>query len=290
MLLIIEALLILSALGQVSLCSGMNITDINTDHVIIMIVWLQDHRAAAEEITLDMAPDSFDDQYDDDLYDGCTEKMKKLVDTEYLEKELEKSEDFKDVWEAGENQFKAGEDNLTRKQLIAMYVYTSNRVYVDFNAAVRTGKKNYKDETFTWFSLHFLLTKALQILKKTQKKSYSTIYRGTDSKFVGEKGITFRFGSFASFSLDKSEAQKYAKIPGKRSETGTCFEINDYEGAELTKYSIYIEEEVLIPPYEIFKVTDVRTNDWCSKVFVLKSVGGKSNLNCALIKHKTNIL
>jgi len=37
MLLIIEALFIVAALGQVSLCSSMNITDINTDEVIILI-------------------------------------------------------------------------------------------------------------------------------------------------------------------------------------------------------------------------------------------------------------
>ncbi|XP_048028588.1 NAD(P)(+)--arginine ADP-ribosyltransferase 2-like [Megalobrama amblycephala] len=231
-----------------------------------------------------MAPDSFDDRYV-----GCTETMEKLVNTEYLRKELEKSGDFRNAWEAGKNQFKAAADNLKRNHLIAMYVYTLDTVYGDFNAAVRTGKKKYKDKTFKWFSLHFLLTKALQILKKTQKKSYSTIYRGTRSTFKGERDMTFRFGSFTSFSLNKVVAQGFARIPGKHSGTGTCFEISDYKGAEVSKYSRYPgEKEVLIPPYEMFKVTDVRTNDWCNTVFVLKSAGEKSYLNCALIK--TNIL
>ncbi|KAK2916853.1 hypothetical protein Q8A67_001227 [Cirrhinus molitorella] len=71
MLLIIEAFLLISAaLGQ-------------------------DHRAAGEEqiYQLDMALNSVDD-----LYYGCKEKMAKLVKTEFLEKELNNSDDFRNAW------------------------------------------------------------------------------------------------------------------------------------------------------------------------------------------------
>ncbi|KAK2916857.1 hypothetical protein Q8A67_001231 [Cirrhinus molitorella] len=49
----------------------------------------QDHRAAVEgQISpLDMAPNSVDDQYE-----GCTEKMRNLVETKYLEKEISQPE------------------------------------------------------------------------------------------------------------------------------------------------------------------------------------------------------
>ncbi|CAM4334445.1 unnamed protein product [Leuciscus chuanchicus] len=49
------------------------------------------------------------------------------------------------------------------------------------------------------------------------------------------------------------------------------------------------EKEVLIPPYEKFKVTAVMTRSeqkdlWCETVFTLKSSGTRSDLNCALFK------
>ncbi len=45
---------------------------------------------------------------------------------------------------------------------------------------------------------------------------------------------------------------------------------------------------MLIPPYEKFKVTAVKTKGqegaWCDTVFVLNSTGTRSDLNCALFK------
>ncbi len=60
----------------------------------------------------------------------------------------------------------------------------------------------------------------------------------------------------------------------------------------MTNYSrLDHEKEVLIPPYEKFKVTDVKTKGqkgaWCETVFTLKSTGIKSYLNCALFKKQT---
>lgn len=168
---------------------------------------------------------------------------------------------------------------IYRIYFIPIYAYTMNGVYNEFNRAVRTEKQKYKDKTFAWYSLHFLLTKALQFLKKVQNKSYP-VYRGTQSKFKGEKGMTFRFGSFTSFSRKQSVAKDFAK-----EDLGTCFEIKDYKGAYVAEYSKFPgEEEVLSPPYEKFEVIDVKTDDWCKTVFVLKSAGKESNLNCALFK------
>ncbi|KAK2916858.1 hypothetical protein Q8A67_001232 [Cirrhinus molitorella] len=52
------------------------------------------------------------------------------------------------------------------------------------------------------------------------------------------------------------------------------------------------EKEVLIPPYEKFKVTAVKTRKgqkdlWCETVYELKSSGNRSDLNCALFKKPT---
>ncbi|XP_048034458.1 erythroblast NAD(P)(+)--arginine ADP-ribosyltransferase-like [Megalobrama amblycephala] len=251
MLLIIEALLlILAALGQ-------------------------DHRAAAgQKYPLNMALNSVDDQYM-----GCREKMEKLVETKYLKKEIKDSSEFRDTWHDGENKAKKPQDNLKQIHSVAIYVYTNNNshVYRNFNNAVRGEKQKYKDQKFKWYSLHFLLTEAVQILKKTQNKCYST-YRGSTVEFDKIVPNTkVRFGSFTSSSLDRKVANDF----GLKS----CFEIETCEGADVIKYSKYPDQkEVLIPPYEKFTVVDVKTKGqegaWCDTVFKLKSSGKKSYLNC----------
>ncbi|XDV47625.1 hypothetical protein PO909_017206 [Leuciscus waleckii] len=249
MLLIIEALLfILTALGQ-------------------------DHRASAA-YPLDMALDSVDDQYD-----GCRENMKHR---ENLAKEMFLNDFNSDYQEAEKNA--KPENNLKKIHSIAIYVYTNNQstVFSKFNRAIRTEKKKYKDGNFKWYSLQFLLTEAIQILKKnteaTQEKC-NTTYRGTTVEFDKDvKNKEVRFGSFTSSSFDKQIAKDFG--------TKSCFEIYTCEGADVIKYSkIPKQKEVLIPPYEIFKVTDVKTirdqNDlWCETLYTLKSSGKKSYLNC----------
>ncbi|KAK9978436.1 hypothetical protein ABG768_020187 [Culter alburnus] len=251
MLLIIEALLlILAALGQ-------------------------DHRAAAgQKYPLDMALNSVDDEYM-----GCKEKMEKLVNTKLLKKELQKSPDFKTAWE--NNKAKSPNNNLTKDHTIAIYVYSDATVYKHFNSDTRRDK-DHKHMPYKWYSLHFLLTDAIQILKKTQNQCYST-FRGTNVRFnedVLNKEV--RFGSFTSSSLDRKVARRFGKV--------SCFEIHTCEGADVANYSkLPREKEVLIPPYEKFKVVDVKTKEeqkglWCETVFVLESTGTRSDLNCALFK------
>ncbi|XP_056091587.1 NAD(P)(+)--arginine ADP-ribosyltransferase 2-like [Rhinichthys klamathensis goyatoka] len=255
MLLIIEALLlILAALGQ-------------------------DHSAAAVEgqiYQLDMAPNSVDDQYD-----GCKDEMAKLVKTELLKNELKKSPDFKTAWEKGEKFAKSQNDDLTKNHSIAIYVYSDALVYKPFNNDTRHDKNQYKHMKYKWYSLHFLLTNAIQILKKTQNQCYTT-YRGTNLFYKNVLNKEVRFGSFASSSLDRKVARGFGNV--------SCFEINTCKGANVTEYSkLPHEKEVLIPPYEKFKVTAVKTrgeqkDPWCETVFYLNSTETRSDLNCALFK------
>uniref|UniRef100_A0A673JAD2 NAD(P)(+)--arginine ADP-ribosyltransferase n=1 Tax=Sinocyclocheilus rhinocerous TaxID=307959 RepID=A0A673JAD2_9TELE len=233
--------------------------------------------AAVEGLKLDMALKSVDDQYK-----GCKSKMAHLVKTKYLMKEINNSAQFKIGWQVGEMFVKFPNGYLKRSHLIAIYVYSDNNVYQNFNPDNRSGKKQYKHKTYKWYSLYFLLTEAIQILKKTQYGCRLT-YRGTSvefNKYVPNKEV--RFGSFASSSLDRNIAQGF----GSKS----CFEIYTCEGADVSGYSKYPhEKEVLIPPYETFKVTAVRTRTyqpylWCDTVFTLKSTGTRSDLNCDTLK------
>ncbi|XP_056306046.1 ecto-ADP-ribosyltransferase 5 [Danio aesculapii] len=248
--------------------------------LLIFAALEQDHRAfAAGTINpLDKALNSVDAQYK-----GCEVKMANLVKTKYLKKELNSMPKYKKVWMAGEKHVKKPAGHLTRNHLIALYVYIDTSLYKDFNSATRNGRKQYKQKTFKWYSLHFLLTQAVQILSKTQ--GCIKTYRGTSVEFtknVLNKEI--RFGSFASSSLDPKVAQGFGSV--------SCFEILTCHGAHVAQYSQFpYEKEVLIPPYEKFRVTAVRTkqyhfNLWCNTVYTLKSTGTKSDLNCAMTPKK----
>ncbi|RXN05821.1 erythroblast NAD(P)(+)--arginine ADP-ribosyltransferase-like protein [Labeo rohita] len=186
MLLVIEALILISAaLGQ-------------------------DNRTADTDerqiIPLDMAENSVDDKF----Y-WCTKKMEYRVQTEFLRKELLNT-DFAKAWETAEQKHKTPEDNLSKNHSVAIYVYTDTKTYTTFNDAVRNGKQNYKDETYAWYSLHFWLTEAIQILKKKQTKCFNT-YRGTKDEYDKnvKKGKEIRFGSFTSSSLDREKAADFGK-------------------------------------------------------------------------------
>ncbi|XP_073721098.1 ecto-ADP-ribosyltransferase 5-like [Misgurnus anguillicaudatus] len=216
-----------------------------------------------------MAPDSVDD-----LYDGCTEMMKKQVERDYYNKEIDANKSgFGKAWNLGKIKFPKQQD---RNHLIAIYVYTGAvpGLYKEFNQDVRTGIKKYQNKTFSWYTLYFWLTQAIQALKKTQNECILT-YRGTWDTFDGVNNTEIRFGSFASSSPDQFVAKGFG--------TESCFEIETCQGANVSKYSWKRDQnEVLIPPYETFKVTDIKNYDWCKTVFVLKSYRIMSNLNCSV--------
>ncbi|KAK9966113.1 hypothetical protein ABG768_003241 [Culter alburnus] len=251
MLLIIEAFLFLAALRQ-------------------------DHRAAAEdtEYPLDMAPNSVDDRY----Y-GCEKKMADLVNKKYLENEKKKSPKFEAAWIVADKETSKLNlfSKLSRQHKIAIKVCADDNVRSEFSRDTRNGKQSFKDNTYKWYSLHFLLTEAIRILKKKENKCFDT-FRGTNDKFTYESGEV-GFGSFTSSSLDRERAKHFGRI--------SCFEIHTCEGADVSEYSRYPDmKEVLIPPYEKFNVAVKTKTDepdlWCETVYILKSIGIRSDLNCAL--------
>uniref|UniRef100_A0A4W5QA86 NAD(P)(+)--arginine ADP-ribosyltransferase n=1 Tax=Hucho hucho TaxID=62062 RepID=A0A4W5QA86_9TELE len=162
---------------------------------------------------------------------------------------------------------------------ICAYSGGEPKIHDEFNKAVLSKKNEYS--SFEFHSLHFLLTDALRRLKENQNGCLKT-FRRTKNIFLGEVNKEIRFGFFASSSTDKG-----LSTFGEKS----CFEIETCFGADLKSYPRMgnIEKEVLIPPYEVFKVTEVlkKENDqnlWCDVVYKLQSTKTpKSNLNCKLI-------
>ncbi|KAM9363649.1 NAD(P)(+)--arginine ADP-ribosyltransferase 1-like [Symphorus nematophorus] len=215
-------------------------------------------------VQLDMASNSVDD-----MYDGCKDKMKSKVENEYLPNEKNSNSKFKQAWEAAERRFKKRSVKLGKEQL-------------DFNNAVRNQKSEY-NTTFRYHALHFFLTDAIQTLKAHKKKVCLTGIRGVDvylSQDILYEEI--RFGSFTSSTM---AGYKVAKKFGDKS----CFKIKTCFGADISLYSKYDNEaEVLIPPYEVFNVTEIikrseQKNLPCEVVYQVESTGKTlSNLNCSL--------
>jgi len=211
--------------------------------------------------------------------------MERRVLTEFLKKEMTTNSVFATAWRDAENNHTTPGDHLSKNHSVAIYTYTNSEIlnlnlYQKFNNDVRSDKQKYKDGTYSWYSLHFWLTEAIQILKKTQNKCYNT-YRGTNVDFdKNVKGREVRFGQFASSSLNRSVAEVFGTI--------SCYEIYTCKGADVANYSRFPEEkEVLIPPYETFTVSDVKVKYmynpdlWCDTVYTLESYSTRSDLNCA---------
>ncbi|XP_071261119.1 erythroblast NAD(P)(+)--arginine ADP-ribosyltransferase-like [Salvelinus alpinus] len=229
-------------------------------------------------IPLNMAPDSVDDSYK-----GCEEKMFRKVRDYYLPTERLNNKDFNQAWTDAEARYKPKPNRaLSKIYFLAIQVYVTeySQMYKSFNEATRTQKKSYST-TFKYHSLHFLLTNALRILNKKNKRFQT--FRGTNVSFHGVRNTEMRFGQFTTSSLDK-------KIAGEHFGTRCCFEIITYFGAPLGGYSqLPDEKEVLIPPYEVFKITEVlkrkdKKDLWCDVVYKLESTKkGKSDLKCKMV-------
>ncbi|XP_031416178.2 ecto-ADP-ribosyltransferase 5-like, partial [Clupea harengus] len=221
-------------------------------------------RSPLKALPLDMAPNSVDD-----AYSTCTKEMSKRVLSKYLTNELNSNADFKKAWNWAKkyNKHKNPGNGLTENHAIAIRVYTNGhpKVYDKFNEAVHVGKET----EFNYHALHFLLTDALKHLKENQKRGKCLpTYRRTELDSHTKVNQEIRFGYFTSTSLKKGLTRF-----GKRS----CFEIETCHGAALEPFSNWPEEEaVLIPPYEKFKVKNIRKHekkDWCDVVYILSSTG-----------------
>ncbi|KAE8278872.1 Erythroblast NAD(P)(+)--arginine ADP-ribosyltransferase [Larimichthys crocea] len=206
------------------------------------------------------------------MYSVCRDAMMTIVKEKYLEKE-KKSQ----IWNK-QKVMKCTQDHvkkigpLTEDQVRAICIYTDKIAYKPFNEAVRTMGKIYgdkdNDHLFEYHSLHYLLTSAIQILNPNRQPL--TVYRRTKDDYTGTKDQIIRFGMFASSSL-RTDLYSFGTI--------TCFQIETWFGADLTEYEMNEgQKEVLIPPYEKFKITDIyegarkfkKLRD-CNKVFILKS-------------------
>ncbi|XP_054575222.1 ecto-ADP-ribosyltransferase 4 isoform X1 [Eptesicus fuscus] len=235
---------------------------------------------AAIKINFDLAPDSFDDQYQ-----GCSQQvMEELSQGDYVTEELEAQTNYYKAWNSAHltwlNRAKALPKNMTITHAVAILVYTlNNNVRSEFTKAMASAARSpwqYK-HSFHFKYLHYYLTSAIQLLRKgIAMKNDSLCYQvhhEADFYLKAYIGATLRFGQFLPTSLLRKEAQE--------SGNQTLFTIFTCLGAPVQDFSL--REEVLVPPYELFEVVNMSYHprgNWLQ----LRSTGNLSTYNCQLLK------
>ncbi|XP_005533118.2 PREDICTED: NAD(P)(+)--arginine ADP-ribosyltransferase 2-like [Pseudopodoces humilis] len=228
-----------------------------------------------------MAPNSFDDQYL-----RCHFKMLRALPA------LNRTEfvpygDYAEAWNRAVATWASrahAESPLQPEQAIALLAYTMEEgLYLEFNEAVRTAGRSRREylDTFHFKVLHFLLTEALSDLRGARSHPRCLhVYRGVDGiRFATGLGHIVRFGQFASTSLLQNVSESYGIT--------TTFEVDTCHGADIRNFSNYPEEqEVLIPPFETFKVTNI-THQGDDIYIQLRSHGVHSKYNCALFQGRS---
>ncbi|NXL71872.1 NRT2 ribosyltransferase, partial [Leptocoma aspasia] len=229
--------------------------------------------AAITVVRLDMARNSFDDQYR-----GCDNRMTAALPALH-HFEFQKNPQFAWGWTKAEAEWRKRGSHVSPlaspAQAVALMAYTTEDIYKGFNPAVRAAgrsRQEYRDN-FHFKTLHFLLTKALVTLRHAQNKQCRHVFRGVRGvHFQTRRGQRVRFGQFASTSPRREVALKFG--------TDTIFQVHTCHGVDIRHFSMFpSEEEVLIPPFETFKVTQVVWDG--RRVWIwLRSTGTFSKYNC----------
>nr|XP_034986122.1 erythroblast NAD(P)(+)--arginine ADP-ribosyltransferase-like [Zootoca vivipara] len=245
-------------------------------------------RFLGNELMLDMALNSFDDQYE-----GCEQTMEeeiaRLNQTEFLKNKI-----YAKAWKLTAN---LRDDSKWLRNLrpeysaaIMAYTFEEPKLYLDFNAAVRKAgeSKAHYQNNFNFKTFHFLLTRALQDLRisNTPSPPCYKVFRGVSNiHFSATVKDTVRFGQFTSSSRQEWIAQGFtadSKSGVGQPVAKTIFEIYTCHGVLIREFSdMPVEDEVLIPPYEQFRVVSSRKGEDGTTHIQLHSAGKFSKHNCA---------
>ncbi|KAL1023521.1 hypothetical protein UPYG_G00041920 [Umbra pygmaea] len=235
-----------------------------------------------DEERLSTVPSSVDDRYP-----TCREEMMGNVTIgDLLTRELQADPNFSTAWLQAER-CNVTVANLTKLHVTALIVYThANRT---FPGLFDIDTRSFGPEIiiyrryFMYKSFHFLLTDALQLLRARQEQEKigcMLVYaKGTGwGKLQGNVGDYVRTGNFMLASTQRYSALFDLII-------WTC------HGSILPSLSShpchsYSGLNVLVPPYELFKVAAVkkvprRWVDGLTREYYLESIGTMSKLTCA---------
>ncbi|KAF4794473.1 hypothetical protein TURU_101827 [Turdus rufiventris] len=230
-----------------------------------------------EEKPLDMAPDSFDDQYQ-----GCGPAMKAELPA-LNRSDLQKNCLLAKVWSwaVGYWQYLGSPASplLTPDQVITFLSYTMIYLHYDFNDQVRVGGRSpqeYRDN-FHYKMLHFLMTDALATHRAAQgQKCHCVLLQPDRYKWKASVGDTVRFGQFMGSQHCENDTYRSRITMGLKVQTCHGADINEFWAKTNKSF-------VLIPPFEKFKVTKV-IKDGENVEIHLNSIGTYSKYNCEWLK------
>lgn len=228
-----------------------------------------------------MATTSFDDQYN-----GCVDRMQDKVG------ELDDFNADSEAWKNAEakwNETKASlsvPEGFRAEYAITTLAYTQLNTLISkiFNWEVesRGESEEYYLKNFNFKTFHFYLTRAIQVLQNSSSPTcrYTHLHvKGI--RFLAEYGSMARFGHFVSSSLNRTQDTNCWG--------DTYFTIKTCYGAYIKDFSFHPEEEeVLIPPFEMFQVENSIVTEKDGTYITLISAGTFSKFNCVYVngKHK----
>ncbi|KAM9299986.1 GPI-linked NAD(P)(+)--arginine ADP-ribosyltransferase 1 [Morus bassanus] len=234
------------------------------------------------EVALDMAPTSFDDQYQ-----GCSRMMQEELE-ELNRTEFANNSVYANAWTQAAAEWRSRRHRVPQppvlrpEQAVALLAYTQQGpLHRAFNAAVREAGRSRKEYlgAFRFKVLHFLLSEALRVLRDARPHQCHHVYRGVQGiRFIAQHHQSIRFGHFTSASLRNESTVPFGR--------DTFFSVETCYGVPIRDFSVFPEEEeVLIPPFERFEVTDI-TRDGDRALIQLRSQDALSTYNCELVKEK----
>ncbi|XP_027722022.1 ecto-ADP-ribosyltransferase 5-like isoform X2 [Vombatus ursinus] len=257
--------------------------------VVPYVILISQHipQTRGKTLTLDMAPDTFDDAYTD-----CVEDMKQAAPI-LLKEEMAKHKLLRESWEVATASLKNYQNlplppGFQTEHALAVMVYTnsSNPLHQELNLAVRELGRSIEVymEHFPFKALHFYLMRALQLLRAPEsckEDSGLEVFRGTRSTHFKPRklGDIIRLGQFTSTSEERKVAQTYGNA--------TFFTLTTCFGIPIKDLSVFPSElEVLIPPNELFQVSNF-SQDGTRNLVTLRSLKQTcSNFNCAYLRRK----
>ncbi|XP_071274269.1 erythroblast NAD(P)(+)--arginine ADP-ribosyltransferase-like [Agelaius tricolor] len=232
---------------------------------------------AVDVIPLDMAPDSFDDQYQ-----GCGPAMTEALPA-LNSSEFEQNKEFAEVWVKAAAEWQSWdppESPLSPDQATAIMALLMTD-HTKFNDALREAghsRQEYRDN-FHFKTLHFLLTDALATLRDAQKGQCRDVFLNVSGTcYKAQRGDTVRFGHFMLLL----PSNQTGECPGE-----TMLEVHTCQGVEIQSFTKHPEEKVvLIPPFETFNVAQY-TQEGNKTQIQLQSNGTYSKYNCEWLRGDT---
>ncbi|KAM4793673.1 LOW QUALITY PROTEIN: uncharacterized protein ACIQIH_014765 [Cyanocitta cristata] len=204
--------------------------------------------AAIEVVPLDMAQNSFDDQYQ-----GCRPAM--LAALPALNRSVQQNKNFAQAWAKATAEWQkkmSSVSYLPSDQAIALMAYTMDDLHEEFKAAVReagSSPREYRDN-FHFKMLHFLLSSALAGLRDIQGRQCRCVIQGVSGvRFEAQPRDSVRLGRFLPVSHC-----------GGTDDDGmdTVLQVDTCHSVDVRDFSSDpSKEQVLIQPFETFKVTFV---------------------------------